>query len=295
MSSTSNSGPTKGGPTDDHKGDDMAEIRSQMALLASQVAALAAAMPLPSVAAIATSGVAGAVASPSLIAGIRNAANLLPLASIHAKRASTTAAAPIVGVAPSTPAVTAGIVHHHKTTDDLPTTNELADIGLDGNQDEPSTVARAAALDTRLAPLQCHHIDEEYDGSFVKWSKDGKWKDYYGREVKLMARIADACRRGDHDDVLEMVCRRIAALDLMNNGHGSAAADAIEGKSRTAIVPQQMRIAAVKEGNLMQRTTTTPRDNHGGGPGLGKGKSKGKNGKATGGAASKAAVTSGTK
>ena len=292
---TSGSGSAKGG---DHKVtgvSDDGDLRAQVALLASRFDQLMATMSLPSPIIATPGGPIATATAPSLIAGIRNAANInsLPISSVKRVANPTT-----TSVAPSTPMVaTASTAPQYTTISDLPHVNELADIGIDGQQDEPSTVARAAALNERLAPLQCRYIDEEYEGSFVKWSKDGKWKDHYGREVKLMARILDALRRGDSDDAMEIACRRLSALDMLNSGHGSAAADAIEGKSRTSITPQQMRIAAVKEGNLMTRTThggsisSTGQQNAGQG-----GKSKGKEkGKAAGSAASQAAVTSGNK
>lgn len=151
------------------------------------------------------------------------------------------------------------------------------------------------------------HVDEEHDGRFINWYKDTKWKDNYSREAKLMARLADACRSDGLDpstsEVMEIICCRIAALDTMNSGHGFAAADVIEGKNRTSIVPHHVRLSAIKEGNMISRITAKPATTgaavpgHGNGGGSRRGKrNKNKNSKVAGGAEPKGkAIASGDK
>jgi hypothetical protein len=289
---------SSGGKGDDHKAD--SDIRSQIALLSSQVAALVAAQ-LPSPAAITTTASGSTTATqPSLVAGIRSGTTTLPNVAVkRVSNGSTTSTSSFV-VAPSTPVMSgpasAAIIN-------LPSVNQLADIGLDGQQDEPTAAARAAALAAPMAVVQCQYVDTEHDGSFTRWFKDNKWKDSYAREAKMLSRFADLCRNEVEDvansELMEAICCRIAALDTLNRGLGSAAADAIEGKHRSSIVPHHVRISAIKEGSMMQRiTATTPKHvNNGDGAGIGgkgsKGKAKKNGGEAAGGAARQVATTGG--
>lgn len=285
--------------SDGKGGDDDADsdLRAQVKLLSTQMAALLA-RQLPSpVGIIAHSTPAPSTSassnSSSLITAIRNSGAPPP------KRASTTLSS--AAVAPSTPTYThEQHISHVNTTEHLPSVDELADVGIDGQHDESTAAQRAAALSTRLAPAQCMHVDEEHDGRFINWYKDTKWKDNYSREAKLMARLADTCRSDGLDpstsEVMEMICCRIAALDTMNSGHGFAAADVIEGKNRTSIVPHHVRLSAIKEGNMISRITTKPATTGAAAPGNGSGgrrgrKNKNKNSKVAGGAEPKGKAT----
>jgi hypothetical protein len=135
----------------------------------------------------------------------------------------------------------------------------LTDIGVDGTQDEPTAADQAAALAARLAITQCAFVDDEHDGSFVTWYKSViVWKDSFKREAKLMCLLADKMREEgvsiDRSDSFEMVCCRIAALQCLNEGDGSAVADIIEHKHHKSMVPQGVRLAAIKQANMINRT-----------------------------------------
>lgn len=136
--------------------------------------------------------------------------------------------------------------------------NELIDVGMDGNQDEATAAEQATALASRLAGGQCQFVDDEHDGSFVKWFKSvGAWKESFKREAKLMCTIADTMRDEfniETSEAFEMVCCRIAALQCLNEGDGSAVADIIEGKLHKSMVPQTVRLAAIKQANMVSRT-----------------------------------------
>lgn len=209
------------------------------------LARLIAANNLPSPANIrSSSSKSGLPNSSSLVAGLRSAT----------KRSTGGSAAPTT-VAAAAPLAQQSAATHDDGDDD----DALADVGVDGKQDEPTAAANAAALSTRLADGQCDYVDAEHDGKFGNWCKDTKWKSSFEREAKLMCRIADACRAEDGIDestseVMEIVCCRIAALHCMNDGDGSAVADIIEQKHHKSMVPQSVRMAAIKQANMLNRT-----------------------------------------
>lgn len=293
LTTTNNS---KGGDGD-HKSDD-ADLRSQIALLTRQMAVLLADR-LPLTAGIASvTGQPVKTPQPSYITGLRTSAANMP-----AKHGVGGGGASLSNVSPSTPLVPSGIIHH-PTHLHSSFVNNLTDIGLDGKQDEPTATTRVATLAAPLATSQCHYVDAEHDGSFMRWFKDTKWKASYGREAKMLARFADLCRMEVNDvtnsELMELICCRIAAVDTLNRGLGSAAADAIEGRHRLSIVPHHVRISAVKEGNMMARLaakSTMPSkqhtNTHSASHQSGEGKDKKKDDKATGGAANDAATTGG--
>jgi hypothetical protein len=134
----------------------------------------------------------------------------------------------------------------------------LVDVGMDGNQDEPTAAEQATALASRLASGQCAYVDDEHEGSFVTWFKSiSGWKESFKREVKLMCTIADKMRDEfniETSESFEMVCCRIAALQCLNEGDGSAVADIIEQKHHKSMVPQVVRLAAIKQANMVNRT-----------------------------------------
>jgi hypothetical protein len=166
---------------------------------------------------------------------------------------STTAAAHIPSV----------IAHDGDYDDD----DGLIDVGVDGKQDEPTAAEQATALASRLAGGQCAFVDDEHDGSFVTWFKSVVgWKESFKREAKLMCRIADAMRGEgvniDTSEAFEIVCCRIAALQCMNEGDGSAVADIIEQKHHKSMVPQGVRLAAIKQANMVSRTKSVIRNDN---------------------------------
>lgn len=142
--------------------------------------------------------------------------------------------------------------------------DDLADIGIDGNQDEPTTQERANVLSLRLATGQCEYVDNEYSGKFINWYKDNKWRSSLDREMKLLCRLADQTRieidNYESSELMEIICCRIASLSMINNGDGSAAADVIERKHRSSMVPDSIRLSAIKEGNLLAKAINKAKD-----------------------------------
>ena len=251
------------------------------------LARLIAANNLPSPANIKSSnGKSGLHHSSSLVSGLRSAA----------KRSTGGSASP-APVAAAQLAQQSATTHDDDDDDDV----DLADVGVDGEQDEPTAAANAAALSTRLADGQCDYVDAEHDGKFSNWCKDTKWKSSFEREAKLMCRIADACRAEDGIDestseVMEIVCCRIAALHCMNDGDGSAVADIIEQKHHRSMVPQSVRMAAIKQANMLNRTKSAIKVDKSAKASDKKGNKKNINVKRTGGYhASKASGTTGAK
>lgn len=253
------------------------------------LARLIATNNLPSPANIrSSSGKSSLSNSSSLVAGLRSAS----------KRTTGASAAPTTVAAAVPLAQQSATTHDDGDADDDDA--DLADVGVDGEQDEPTAAASAAALSTRLADGQCIYVDAEHDGKFGNWCKDTKWKSSFEREAKLMCRIADACRAEDGVDestseVMEIVCCRIAALHCMNDGDGSAVADIIEQKHHKSIVPQSVRMAAIKQANMLNRTKAAIKVDKNVKGGDKKGNKKNVNVKRTGGYAGKASGTTGAK
>lgn len=222
---------------------------------ARQIAALTA-NTLPSPASINSSS--GSVVRPSgsLGAAMRSQSAAPAKNSVSASRAMTVTPADEISSAEAPATATPAVANIHSGDDD----SDLLDIGMDGNQDEPTAAEQATALASRLAVGQCDFVDEEHDGSFVKWFKSiGVWKESFKREAKLMCTLADTMRHRDQIDTetsesFEIVCCRIAALQCMNEGDGSAVADIIEGKHHKSMVPQTVRLAAIKQANMVSRT-----------------------------------------
>lgn len=220
---------------------------------ARQIAALTA-NTLPSPASINSSS--GNVARPSgsLNAAMRSQSVAPAKNSMSMSRAVTITPSSEGKGSMAVPIATTHMVATPSGDDD----GDLTDIGMDGNQDEPTAAEQATAIASRLAAGQCAFVDEEHDGSFVKWFKSiSVWKESFKREAKLMCTLADAMRSEfdiETSEAFEMVCCRIAALQCMNEGDGSAVADIIEGKHHKSMVPQTVRLAAIKQAAMVSRT-----------------------------------------
>jgi hypothetical protein len=248
----------KAGGHADHDADtpplSMHEMYERIEQQARQIAALTA-NTLPSPASINAAASSNVVRPSGTMGAALRLQSTAPAKNSVASRVVTITPAAEEKSVIAGPATPAANTFGGDTYDD----SELADIGVDGKQDEPTAAEQAAVLAGRLAEVQCSFVDEEHDESFVKWFKSCVWKESFKREARLMCTLADTMR-GEFaanviaSDSFEMICCRIAALQCMNEGDGSAVADIIEGKHHKSMVPQTVRLAAIKQANMVSRT-----------------------------------------
>lgn len=134
----------------------------------------------------------------------------------------------------------------------------MADVGIDGSQDAMTAKQHESSLQQlqSIAINMCEHVDEEYNGSFIDWHKNGvvKWKDQFKREAKFICEVIDSLReewiKCSKSEVMEILCRRLGALISLNKGRGSDVANIIENRKRTSMIPINIEMSAIKQANM---------------------------------------------